>query len=91
MSKQKELKKFPVHLTDEDAERFTNESDLSEYDFTDFKPVHFEFLKKDARLELRMPQDQLNALKAAAKKQGIPHTRLVRQFIEKGMQGLVPG
>jgi hypothetical protein len=33
MKTQKALKKFPVLLTDEDAERFVDEADLSEYDF----------------------------------------------------------
>jgi len=84
----KELKKFPVHKSDEEAERFVSEADLSEYDFSGFKPAQFEFKKKSARLELRLPDEQLAALKQAAKKQGIPYTRLVRQFIDQGMQGL---
>jgi predicted DNA binding CopG/RHH family protein len=81
----KSLKKLPVLLTDEDAERFVDESDLTEYDLSGFKPMRFEFAKKEARLELRLPSDQLIALKAAAQKMGIPHTRLVRQFITEGL------
>jgi len=92
MKKEKKLKKFPIHTTDEEAERFVDEADLSEYDFSGFKPVRFEFLKKSARMELRLPEDQLKALKQAAKQQGIPYTRLytrlVRQFIDQGMQAL---
>jgi len=88
MKKEKKLKEFPLHTTDEEAERFVDEADLSEYDFSGFKPVHFEFLKKSARMELRLPEDQLKALKQAAKQQGIPYTRLVRQFIDQGMQAL---
>ncbi len=88
MKKEDKLKKFPVHKTDEEAERFVDEADLSKYDFSGFKPVRFEFQKKTARLELRLPEDQLSALKKVAKKQGIPYTRLVRQFIDQGMQGL---
>ena len=56
--------------------------------FYGFKLAQFEFMKKSARLELRLPDEQLAALKQAAKKQGIPYTRLVRQFIDQGMQGL---
>ncbi len=37
-----------------------------------------------------MPREQLEALKAAAKKAGIPYTRLVRKFIEQGLQALRP-
>ena len=82
------LKPFPEHRTDEEAERFVAEADLSAYDFSGFSPVHFEFEKKDARMEVRLPVSQLEAIKLAAKAQGIPYTRLVRQFIERGMQGL---
>jgi len=90
MSKKKALKKLPVLLTDEDAERFVDEADLSEYDLSGFKPVTFEFLKKSARMEIRLPEHQLAALKKIAKQQGIPYTRLVRQFITQGMESLHP-
>ncbi len=86
----KKLKQLPLHVTDEAAQEFTDTTNLAEYDLTGFKPMTFEFQKKDARLELRVPQDQLDALKDEAKRQGIPHTRLVRQFIEQGMQALQP-
>ena len=90
MSADKKQKPLPPLLTDQEAERFTETADLSEYDLSGFKPVKFEFEKKDARLELRMPREQLEALKAAAKKAGIPHPRLVRKFIEQGLQALRP-
>jgi predicted DNA binding CopG/RHH family protein len=85
MQTTKSLKKLPVLFTDEDAERFVDQADLTDYDLSGFKPMRFEFAKKDARLELRLPPDQLLALKAAAQKMGIPHTRLVRQFITEGL------
>ena len=84
----KKLKKFPVLKTDEEAEKFTDEADLSEYDFSEFKSIQFEFQKKSARLELRLPEEQLKAVKRAAKQRGIPYTRLVRQFIDQGMRQL---
>lgn len=86
--KVRELKELPPLLSDDEAERFTDEADLSEYDLSGFKPVQFELQKKTARLELRLPKAQLDAVKAAAEERGIPYTRLVRQFIEQGMQGL---
>lgn len=88
MSNKKDLKTLPVFQNDEEAERFVENADLSEYDLSAFKPVQFEFQKKDARLEVRLPHDQLTALKAAAKREGIPHTRLVRQFIDQGIADL---
>jgi predicted DNA binding CopG/RHH family protein len=80
------LKTFPQYGSDAEAEAFVETADLACYDFSSFKPVQFEFERKDARLELRMPQVQLVALKALAVKRGIPYTRLVRQFIDQGLR-----
>lgn len=88
MSDKNKLKRLPPLLSDEEAEAFTEEADLSDYDLSGFKPVRFEYLTKDARMEIRLPRDQLDALKRAAKQQGIPYTRLVRQFIDEGMRSL---
>jgi predicted DNA binding CopG/RHH family protein len=45
--KKEEPKQFPRLESDEDAERFVEEADLSEYDFSDFQPMSFEFAPKD--------------------------------------------
>ena len=87
-NKGKTLKRLPVLLTDSDAEQFTDEADLTEYDLSGFVPADFEFQPKKARLELRLPQEQLDAVKREAKARGIPYTRLVRQFIEQGMRSI---
>lgn len=87
MKKDKNRKPLPHHLTDAEAEAFTDDADLSDYDLSGFKPVQFEFEKKDARVQLRLPEEQLAALKQAAARRGIPYTRLVRQFIDQGLQG----
>ena len=83
MKKAKQLK--TLHSDSEAIEEVEN-IDLTQYDLREFKPTTFEFQKKSARLELRIPAEQLALLKQIAEKQGIPHTRLVRQFIEQGMQ-----
>jgi len=87
MSK-KDKKPLPEFKTDEEAEQFIDEADLTDYDLSGGRTVRFEFRKKTAQLNMRMPEDQLSALKQVAKQQGIPYTRLVRQFIEQGMQSL---
>lgn len=87
MSK-KDKKPLPEFKTDEEAEQFIDEADLTDYDLSGGRTVRFEFRKKRAQLNMRMPEDQLSALKQVAKQQGIPYTRLVRQFIEQGMQSL---
>jgi len=84
----KKDRKFRSLDTDQAAIDEVSDIDLSEHDLSQFKPVAFEFQKKSARLELRIPEEQLALLKLLAKKEGIPHTRLVRQFIEQGMQTL---
>lgn len=88
MSKRSNLKSFPVHKTDQEAEYFTDTADLSEYNFSEFKPVQFEFQKKEARINMRLPQGQLDALKAEARKRGIPYQRFIRELLEHGMQSL---
>ena len=86
----KEKKPLPEFKTDEEAERFVDEADLTDYDLSGGRPVRFEFSKKTAQLNMRLPEEQLSALKRVAKQQGIPYTRLVRQFIDQGMEALRP-
>ena len=87
-----EGKPLPHFETDEDARKFTDEADLSEYDLSGFRPLSsFAFAqKKDARLEMRIPSDQLEALKAEADRQGIPYTLLARSILEQGLRHLSP-
>jgi predicted DNA binding CopG/RHH family protein len=87
MKKDKDSKPLPVFKTDEEAENFVDTADLSEYDLSGFRPLStFDFAKKkDARLEVRLSQDDLNILKEAAKIKGIPYTRLARQLMREGL------
>ena len=65
-------KPLPHFATDEEAQKFTDEADLSEYDLSGFKPMDsFAFAqKKDARLEMRISQAELDSLKTEAEKRG---------------------
>jgi predicted DNA binding CopG/RHH family protein len=78
-------KKIPVFRTDEEAERFVEEADLTEYDLSQFKPVRFEFEKKAARVNMRLPESLLNAVKARAKSRGIPYQRFIREALEQAV------
>jgi len=80
-----ELKKFPRFETDEEAERFVDEADLSEYDFSEFKPMRFELRRKDKQINIRMPEDMLDAVKARAKARDIPYQRFIREAIEDAL------
>lgn len=79
------LKKLPVLLTDEDAERFVEEADLSEYDLSGFKPMKFELIKKDARVNMRLPRPLLEKIKKRAAAEGIPYQRFMRDLMERGL------
>lgn len=80
------LKKLPALLTDEDAERFVDEADLSTFDLSDFKPMKFEFNKKDARVNMRLPEPLLAKIKAKAEERGIPYQRYMRDLMERGLE-----
>jgi len=88
MSAKQKLKKLPPLKTDAAAEKFVEEADLSEFDLSGFKPINFEFESKNASISLRLPQSQLDAVKAAAKKRGIPYQRFMRELIQRGMNAL---
>lgn len=75
------MKRVPRLTTDEAAERFL-EQDLSDLDFSQFKPVRFEFAKKDARVNMRLPGPLLDAVKRRAKARGVPYQRFIREALE---------
>ena len=78
-------KKIPTFRTDKEAERFVDTADLSEYDLSGFKTVHFEFERKTAQLNMRVPKPLLDAVKKRAKARGIPYTRFIREAVERAL------
>lgn len=46
IAKQKVGNPFPVFKTDDEAERFVDNADLSEYDFSGFQPMRLELKNK---------------------------------------------
>jgi predicted DNA binding CopG/RHH family protein len=84
MKKQPMSKKVPLLKTDEEAEAFLAQ-DLSKLDFSQFKPAHFEFEKKDEQINMRVPKPLLAAVKARAKERGIPYTRFIRETLEQAV------
>ena len=79
------IKSMPSLKSDAGAEQFVETSDLSEFDLSGFKPMRFEFESKKAALNMRLPQNLLDALKVKARAQGIPYTRYVRMLLEKDL------
>jgi predicted DNA binding CopG/RHH family protein len=78
-------KQIPRFKTDREAENFVEKADLTKYDLSQFKAVRFEFEKKSAQLNMRLPRPLLEAVKARAKQRGIPYTRLIREAIEQAI------
>jgi predicted DNA binding CopG/RHH family protein len=75
-------KSFPKLKTDREAENFVRDADLTEYNFTGFKSMKFEFANKSARINMRLPEDLLERIKKIADKRDIPYTRFIRQILE---------
>jgi predicted DNA binding CopG/RHH family protein len=79
----KSLKRFPEFATDEEAEEFVANADLAEFDLSDLRPMRFELAPKSAQLNMRLPDQLLQAVKDRAKERGIPYTRLIREALER--------
>jgi predicted DNA binding CopG/RHH family protein len=79
-------KKIPTFKTDEEAERFVETADLSEYDLSGGRRIRFEFEKKDARVNMRLPQGLVDALKERARQRGIPYQRFIRETLEQAVE-----
>ena len=73
---------IPSFKSDSEAEQFVETADLSAYDLSGFKRMHFEFEPKTAALNMRLPKNLLDALKTKAKAKGIPYSRYVRLLLE---------
>ena len=76
--------RVPRLKTDAAAEAFLDQ-DLSDLDFSQFRPTRFEFEKKTAQLNMRLPASLLDAVKRRASARGIPYTRLTREAVEHAL------
>lgn len=76
------IKPMPSLRSDDAAEEFVTSADLTSYDLSGFKPMHFEIEPKSAALNMRLPASLLEALKTKAKAKGVPYTRYVRMLLE---------
>ena len=84
-TREKRLKKIPSLKTDQEAEDFVANADLTQYDLRGFRPARFEFEKKTARINMRLPQSLLDAVKARAEKRGMPYQRYIREILERAV------
>lgn len=82
MSKDKPL---PLLSSDEEAEDFVDTVDLTGYDLSALTPTRFEFSSKDARVNMRLPAELLEQVKATAASKGMPYQRFIRQALEQAL------
>jgi len=80
-------RKLPVVGSDRAAQSFVSRADLTQYDLSDLRLVRFEFAPKSARLNMRLPEDLLAAVKGAAAQSGLPYQRFIRQVLERALAG----
>ena len=82
--KARKTRKVPVFKSDEEAEAFL-EQDLSDLDFSQFKPMHFEMRPKEKSVNLRMSEALLDAVRENAKRAGVPYQRYIRHVLERAV------
>ena len=82
------MKKPLPHLTnDAQAERFIDTSDLSQFDLSAMRPHSFEFAKKSKQVNMRFPEQLLEAVKSKAAARGMSYQRFIRQALEAAVTG----
>jgi predicted DNA binding CopG/RHH family protein len=81
-------KKLPRLQSDEEAEEFVANADLTDYDLSNLRTVVFEFQPKTERINMRLPKPLLEAVKASAIKAGVPYQRFIRQVLEAAVKNL---
>ncbi len=78
-------KKLPALRSDKAAEDFLDR-DLSDYiSAENLAPFPFEYRPKQKSVNLRISEELLSAVRAAARRQGIPYQRYIRQALETAL------
>ena len=77
-------KTIPTFKTDEEAERFVDTADLSEYDLSG-QFMKFELRPKDKTVSHRLPEALLNEVRLRAQRAGMPYQRFIRMAVERAV------
>ena len=83
-------KTFTDFKSDTEAEQFVDTADLSQYDFSDMRPMLFELRPKNRSVSLRLPEALLAEVRARAMHAGIPYQRFMRLAIERAINDPKP-
>jgi predicted DNA binding CopG/RHH family protein len=78
-------KTIPTFKTDKAAEDFVATADLSQYDLSGGQVMRFELKPKNASVNLRLPEQLLDAVRGRAKRIGVPYQRFIRMALERAL------
>jgi predicted DNA binding CopG/RHH family protein len=79
-------KKLPRFKSDKAAEKFVKKAHLTDYDLSAMRTIRFEFQPKGERVNMRLPRQLLDAVRASAANAGVPYQRFIRQALEDAVQ-----
>ena len=79
-------KPLPKLTSDDAAERFVTDADLTQFDPSAFWPRSFEFAPKSKQVKMRIPEALLDAVKARAAAHGMTYQRFIRQVLEGALR-----
>ena len=82
------LKTLPPLRSDEEAERFVEEADLTEYDLSQFKPMKFHRTGDRDRLSVDIPPKLVSALAEKARALDMTMSEIVGILLEKHLKDL---
>jgi len=80
------MKTIPTFKMDKEAEDFVATADLTEYDLSGGQVMRFEMKRKDKSINLRLPEQLLEAVRRRAHDAGIPYQRFIRMALERAVQ-----
>jgi predicted DNA binding CopG/RHH family protein len=78
-------KKIPTFRSDRAAAAFVDTADLSRYDLRGAQMVRFETKPKDKSINLRLPEELYEAVRARADRAGLPYQRFIRLALERAI------
>lgn len=78
-------RKIPDFKSDAEAEKFVATANLADYDLSGARLVRFEMRPKDKTVNMRLPDALLKAVRARARKEGVPYQRFIRLALERAV------
>ena len=78
-------KKIPAFSSDRAAAAFVDKADLSQYDLRGAPLVRFETKPKDKSINLRLPGELYEAVRARAVGAGLPYQPFIRLTLERAI------